>query len=184
MLDRVRCLSHGLRSLVARLQQQGWRQVCIGQGIPKLTGVPSRRYSRITAYLYVGPQIGRAGKKQLERWGVTGSINMRAEYDDAAHHLALTQYCYLPTLDGQAPTREQLEHGIAFIHKVLGEGGKVYIHCQSGVGRAPTMAAAYLLSQGSTLAEVLTLIGRARPFIALTGEQLERLRTFEQRPSA
>lgn len=177
----------GVRGFGARLQQHGWQAALMwlgGQGLPRLTGVPLARFSRITPDIYVGPQISRAGKTQLEAWGITGSVNLRAEYDDAAHHLALPHYCYLPTIDRQAPTLAQVEQGLAFIQTVLAKGGKVYIHCESGVGRAPTLAAAYFIRQGLNRAAAIALIARARPFIDLTEAQRALLHRVETQSAA
>jgi len=184
MLMSLRFLRNGLRNFVYRLRTQGWRAALIrlgGHGLPRLTGIPFVRYSRITPEIYVGPQISLVGKKQLKAWGIASSINMRDEFDDAAHDLGLKHYCYLPTDDGQAPTIQQLEQGIAFIQQMLGQNEKVYIHCRSGVGRAPTMAAAYFMRQGYTMNDAVRLIGQARPFINITLAQLEVLRQLEQR---
>ena len=41
-----------------------------------------------------------------------------------------------------------LLEGTAFAERIVNAGGKVYIHCAGGIGRAPTMAAAYFMSQG------------------------------------
>lgn len=71
-----------------------------------------------------------------------------------------------------------LAQGIAFIGHVVSAGGKIYIHCRSGLGRAPTMATAYFMSQGYTLNEALALIAAKRPFIKLTPEQLTYLKRF------
>ena len=131
-----------------------------GRGIPKITGVPLLRYSRVTPQIYVGPQYNKLGKRILQREGITGDVNMRVEFDDAAHGLALEQYCHLPTVDDAAPAVDHLQKGVDFIAGVVQGGGKVYIHCKAGVGRAPTMAAAYFLSQGMTLDEVIALIKR------------------------
>ena len=38
--------------------------------------------------------------------------------------------------------------GVCFIDAEINRGGKVYIHCAVGCGRAPTMTAAYLISTG------------------------------------
>jgi protein-tyrosine phosphatase len=103
---------------------------------------------------------------------------MRHEADDAARGLAPRDYCYLPTIDDTAPTEEQLNTGVAFIHKVIANGGKVYIHCSAGVGRAPTMAAAYLIYTGYSLEEALLLIRKVRPFIYIMPPQMDRLRSY------
>jgi dual specificity MAP kinase phosphatase len=167
--------------LVRRVREQGlWTTVqwAWGRGIPKLTGVPLFAYSRITPQLYVGPQYGRRGRQALQEEGITGVVNMRVEYDDAAHGLALERYCHLPTVDDDSPSAEHLQKGVDFITGVVAEGGKVYIHCKGGIGRAPTMAAAYLVSQGMGLDDALATIKQARPFIHITSPQMAALRRY------
>jgi predicted protein tyrosine phosphatase len=167
--------------LADRLKTQGgvvtlnW---LLGHGLPRLMGIPILRYCRVTPQIYVGAQIGAIGKRRLLAQGFTASVNLRREFDDAARGLALTQYCYLPTDDEHAPTLAQLEAGAAFIHAVLESGGKVYIHCHGGIGRAPTLAAAYFMRQGYSLEAALALIRTVRPFIRPTVEQLEQLKRF------
>ncbi len=145
-----------------------------------MTGVPIIRYSQITPLIYVGPQHGRRGLHKLERIGITGLINLRSEFDDAAHGLAPVPYCHLPTANDAAPTTEHLVRGMSFIDKVVSEGGKVYIHCAGGVGRAPTMAAAYFIAHGWSLDEAINLIRGKRPFIVITPPQLNQLRLIEE----
>ena len=77
-----------------------------------------------------------------------------------------------------------LAQGVAFIEEVVAAGGKVYVHCAAGMGRAPTLAAAYLIRQGLEVAAALALIRRARPFIELTPPQLEQLRRLERNVAA
>ena len=172
----------GLGILYHRIRYQGigvtlaW---VVGRGVPKLTGVPLLRYSRITPTVYVGPQFNKRGKKALEKAGINGDINMRIEFDDAAHGLALADYCYLPTIDDAAPTMSHLQEGAAFAQRVIDEGGKVYIHCAGGIGRAPTMAAACFMSQGMSLDAALALIMATRPFINIMPPQMARLRELE-----
>jgi protein tyrosine phosphatase (PTP) superfamily phosphohydrolase (DUF442 family) len=173
----------GWRILWRRLHEQGlWvtLQWVWGRGLSYITGVPLLRYSRVTPQLYVGPQFNARGKRHLEQEGVTAVVNLRTEFDDAAHGLAFPQYCYLPTIDDDSPSSEHFQQGVDFIHSVIEEGGKVYIHCKAGVGRAPTLAAAYLISRGYSLDAALALIERARPFIAITPPQMEALRRYER----
>jgi hypothetical protein len=170
------------RILWQRLQTQGWRITLIwvyARGLPMVTGIPTKNYSRITPDIYVGPQYRQSGKHKLQQWGIDGDVNMRIEFDDAAHNLALTHYCHLPTVDDTAPTLDHLQQGVEFIDRVVAGGGKVYIHCAGGIGRAPTMAAAYFMSQGHTLAEAIALIKKSRPFINITPPQLAQLKRFE-----
>jgi protein-tyrosine phosphatase len=57
----------------------------------------------------------------------------------------------------------------------------VYIHCAGGVGRAPTLAAAYLITQGMPLDEALAQIRKVRPFINIVPQQMAGLKEFEAR---
>ena len=128
----------GARILIHRVRTQGVKTTLIwvyGRGFSKLTGIPLRRYSQITPEVFIGGQYGRRGKNTLERWGVNGVVNLRTEFDDAAHGLALEHYCHLPTIDDAAPTLDHLQAGADFIQRVIDGGGKVY-HSLRGRGRA------------------------------------------------
>jgi len=144
----------------------------------RLAGRPIWRYCSITPELGVGGQISAAGWRWLARRGFTADLNMRTEFDDAAHDITPDAYLWLPTVDDHAPSLEQLQAGVDFVRQVVQEGGKVYIHCASGVGRAPTMAAAYLISTGLSPDQALALIRQARPFIKPTPPQLAILQQF------
>ncbi len=182
VLKLLNLIKKGSRILIWRLRTQGaWVTLVwfYGRGIPLITGIPMIKFSQITPEIYVGPQYNRAGKRSLERQGITGDVNMRIEFDDAAYGLALEHYCHLPTIDDDAPTVDHLNQGIAFIRQVTAEGGRVYIHCAGGVGRAPTMAAAYFISQGFSLEQAIELIKKSRPFIKIMPPQMAQLRQFE-----
>jgi protein-tyrosine phosphatase len=114
----------------------------------------------------------------LAAQGLTADVNMRSEFDDATRGIAPGAYLWLPTHDDHAPTPEQLRTGVAFIRQVIEQGGKVYVHCGSGVGRAPTMAAAYLVSTGLSADQAWALIRKTRPFIKPTRPQLAALEQF------
>ena len=183
----LKALAKGVSTVTGRLRTQGVRTTALwayARGLPKVTGVPLLDYSRVTGSLYVGPQYRRQGIPALERAGITHIVNMRSEFDDAAHGLTLgddpAAYCHLPTDDDDPISPEHIERGIAYIARAIGDGGKVYVHCTAGVGRAPCMAAAYLVSTGLSMDEALGAIRRTRPFIRPTAEQLLALRQFEE----
>ena len=175
-------LKKGWIVFIRRVRTQGFITTLVwmyGRGLPYLTGSPLLQYSEVTPHLYVGPQYRERGKRLLEDRGINACINMRIERDDAALGLALERYLHLPTIDDAAPSLEHLEQGVDFIRDVLASGGKVYIHCGAGVGRAPSMAAAYLMAEGQSLDEALALIRKPRPFIAITPPQMNQLRKLE-----
>lgn len=179
-----RLLFKPVRIVTHRVRTQGLTttvQWLWGRGLARLTGALVLSHSRITPELYVGPQYGKIGKQQLERAGITGDVNMRVEFDDAAHGLALAEYCHLPTVDETPPSLEHLHTGAQFIARVISGGGKVYIHCAGGVGRAPTMAIAYFITQGMALDDAVALVRDGRPYVDMLPPQMARLREFEAR---
>lgn len=172
----------GIRIFLQRVRTEGLLPALVwlyGRGMPVLTGSPIMKYGQVTPDVYVGTQYRKPGKRKLEKLGFTGCVNLRVEFDDAAYGLNLKHYCYLPTVDGEAPTLDQLRQGVTFIDEVVAGGGKVYIHCRGGIGRAPTMAAAYLISRGLSAEEATGLIKKSRPFIGLHSGQWEQLKRFE-----
>ncbi len=178
----TRFVRKGARILRDRLREQGVKTTVIwayGRGIAKVTGIPPLRFSQVTEHLYVGPQYDERGKAHLELHGITASVNLRIEFDDAEFGLSLTHYCHLPTIDDDAPTQDHLHKGVVFIREHISAGDKVYIHCAGGIGRAPTMAAAYLVATGCSVNEALTAIRAVRPFISPTASQMRALHEFE-----
>jgi protein tyrosine phosphatase (PTP) superfamily phosphohydrolase (DUF442 family) len=183
MQKYVRLFQKGWKIILRRLRTQGLRTTLLwayGRGMPAFTGVPLLQFCQVTPHLYVGSQFNRMGKRMLEQQGFQACVNMRIERDDAAFGLALAKYLHLPTVDDEAPSVEHLIKGVDFIREIIQSGGKVYIHCGAGVGRAPTMAAAYLIAEGHTLDEALALIRKSRPFITITPPQMQQLKQFEK----
>jgi len=177
----ARTVVKGLRIVARRLRLQGVR-VTFTWAWTRLylwtVGRPVFRYCGITPQLYVGGQINARGWRWLAERGLTADVNMRSEFDDAAHGIEPDAYLWLPTHDDHAPSLDQLRSGVAFMGQVIEGGGKVYVHCASGVGRAPTMAAAYLVSTGLSPDQAWAQIRRARPFIRPTPPQLAVIDEF------
>ena len=136
-----------------RLTQQGLRVTAMWAAdhiVRMVTGAPIRSVSQITPQFYVGGQYRQRGWSRLAARGITAVVNLRIEFDDAAAGIAPSRYLYLPTVDDEPPTLEQLHEGNAFIAAEIAQGGGVYIHCGAGIGRAAAMAAAYFVSTGLT----------------------------------
>lgn len=143
-----------------------------------VTGAPIRSVSQIRPQLHVGGQYRQRGWRRLAARGVTAVVNLRIEFDDGARGIAPAHYLYLPTIDDTPPSLEHLHQGTDFIRRHIERGGGVYVHCGSGVGRAPTMAAAYLVSTGMTPAQAWARIRRVRPFIRPRPKQVSQVTRF------
>jgi predicted protein tyrosine phosphatase len=143
-----------------------------------VTGAPIQGVSQITPHLHVGGQYRRRGWRRLAARGITSVVNLRIEVDDQARGIAPVSYLYLPTVDDAAPSLEHLRAGVDFIAERVASGQGVYVHCGSGVGRAATVAAAYLSSTGLSAEEAWARIRQVRPFIRPSAVQLAQIRRF------
>lgn len=139
---------------------------------------PVRGQTEILPNLFVGPQFKQRGWKSLEKWGIDSVVNMRREFDDRSLGIEIPNYHHIPLVDDTAPSVEELESGVKFITENIDRGGKVYIHCGAGVGRAPTMASAYLISKGMTPKEAEETIRAKRSFIRMVRLQRDVLAAY------
>lgn len=172
-LSRIWSLAKtGPAAIVTRFVDQTYR---------KRTGAPHWELSEITPQLYVGGQHYPQGYQEMLDKGITGIVNMReAHFSDEDMGVAGPNHLHLATRDNTPPKVEDLIRGAKFIHDQVEDGGKVYVHCGVGVGRAPTMMAAYLITTGLSPDEALYKIRKIRPFIHLTGRQRRVLDAFQQ----
>lgn len=130
---------------------------------------------KVTPNVYLGGAFNKNKIAQIKKWGITAVISLRQKLPPGGINTL-----HIPTKDRHAPTIKELEQGIDFIKKEIANGGKVYIHCRSGVGRGPTMLIAYLISTGYELKKAIKLIKQVRNFISLTAVQMDRLIEFEK----
>ncbi len=172
----------GLNIFTGRLKTQGLGATWLwaaDHAVRIITGAPILGVSQITPQLHVGGQYARRGWPKMAERGITAVVNMRIEYDDNHAGIAPQRYLHLPTVDDTAPTLEHLREGSAFIAEEIDGGGAVYVHCASGVGRAPALAAAYFVSTGLSAEDAWDRIRAVRPFVRPTAPQIEQIRRFE-----
>ena len=161
----------------------------VDQFTRKMTGSPVWDLARITPQLYVGGQHYPSGWEEMNGEGITAIVNLREPHHcDITKGVGGAKHLHIATRDNTPPSLEDLDAAADFIHEEIEAGGKVYIHCGLGVGRAPTTAAAYFIKhQGMNTDAALKLIAEKRPFVHLTSSQKARLRSFEEmlhRPAA
>ena len=138
--------------------------------------------TQITPLLLVGGQF------DLEQWpaiyalGVRAVLSLQAEREDRFAGAPPERALRLRVIDFTAPTQAQLDEGVRFITAAHAAELPVFVHCHGGIGRAPLMAAAYLMASHSlTHREALVMLRAARPLIAPNQTQLACLRTYEAR---
>jgi len=85
----------------------------------------------------------------LFRKGVRADISLEEIKIDTP--TGVDYFLWLPTKDHQAPTEDKLALGVQTLDFFIKRKIKVYIHCQRGHGRAPTLFVAYLVRNGMVL---------------------------------
>ncbi|PIS05343.1 MAG: protein phosphatase [Candidatus Buchananbacteria bacterium CG10_big_fil_rev_8_21_14_0_10_42_9] len=138
-------------------------------------------YNKIADYLYVGSNFCCQmdfDKMLIQKEGIAADVSIEDERVDAPFGLKF--FLWLPTKDNTAPTFDQLKAGANFIKEMIDQKKPVYIHCKNGHGRAPTMAAAYLIMAGMGVDEAIALLKKQRPEVHPVAEQIEALRKFSQ----
>jgi protein-tyrosine phosphatase len=109
--------------------------------------------------LYVGARVPAAALPS----GLELVVDLTSEWPAHASVRGLAGYRCLPVLDGSTPPCE--EGFLDLVCEVALAEGAVYLHCEEGRGRAPTLAAAVLLARGvaADVASALELVCKARP---------------------
>ena len=135
--------------------------------------------SLVAPLLFVGGQFRPAQWPQLQRLGVRAVLSLQAEYEDRFSGPPPEMVLRLLVPDFTPPSLAQLTTGVAFVTEAHRAKLPVFIHCHAGVGRAPIMAAAYLVtSRALSAQEALACVRAARPIIRPNAAQVARLREY------
>jgi len=93
-------------------------------------------------------------KDEFAHYGVEGLLAAYSRHGIQAHHL--------PIVDGRVPALDELESALAFIDARLQSGHGVLVHCVGGLGRAGTVAAAWLKRRGMDAPSAIAKIRATR----------------------
>lgn len=133
-----------------------------------------RRWRGADAPSRVAPGVWVAGRVTARELppSVAVVVDLRAEHPADPAVRRLRGYRSLPVLDGGFPS--DVGAFLALVEEIAGADGDVLVHCDSGRGRAPTMAAALLIARGdaSGVHEALALVHAARPVSSPTRSDL------------
>jgi predicted ATP-grasp superfamily ATP-dependent carboligase len=154
----------------SRLKLQGLR-ITIWRFIEETFGVPIFSARAGSRSIYLGPQISRLGKWKLLLMGFKSSVSLQSEFNDLENGLDLKNHLYLPCVEYQTLNSSDLHKGVSFISDQIKSGGKVYIHCREGRSRAAYLAVAYLIQNGTTIENAISIIRSERPFVDLLPNQ-------------
>jgi atypical dual specificity phosphatase len=83
----------------------------------------------------------------------------------------------IPVRDFHPPAVEQLEQFVTLIAQIPATA-KAVVHCEGGIGRTGTFAAAYWVAKGQTVPDAIARVRQVRPGAVETQAQEEVLRRF------
>jgi len=146
----------------------------IGDKHPKLD------YHYITDGIYIGTNqcCEMHFSEELIKKGISADISFEEKRLDQPFGVKF--YVWLPVKNHTAPSQEQLKFGVAVLDQLVKIHKKVYVHCRSGHGRAPTLVAAYLVRGGATSEAAEKFIKSKRPSIHLERVQRAALKKISQ----
>lgn len=135
-------------------------------------------YDEVTNGIFIGTNqcCQTHFDERLRRAGITADISLEEDRVDQPFGVAF--YLWLPVKDKTAPTQAQLRVGVAALAELVRLGQKVYVHCQSGHGRAPTLVAAYLIKRGKSVREAIALVSQKRAGAHLEAVQRAALEEY------
>ena len=87
---------------------------------------------------------------------------------------------HIPVVDFTAPTLKQVEQAIMMINFYMERNMPVAVHCLAGFGRTGTILACYLVGEGKSADEAITIIRRWRPGSIETFDQEAIIHEYEQ----
>jgi len=130
----------------------------------------------IAPRLYLGGRLFPWEESKLKQYGITSVLDLTCELSEVGFLRRLPGYHCIPLLDGDAPSRPELDAAIGFITERL-RHGSVYVHCAMGHGRSATVVAGYLLASGETadLRSAMERVRGKRPGIRLNAGQQQSL---------
>lgn len=144
----------------------------------------SFEYSKITENLFLGTSLCCQAhfEEELLDKGISVDVSLQGENVDTPFGVEL--FSWIPVMDNTAPTLDQINLGINIIDDAIKKDKKVYVHCEFGHGRAPTLIIAYLLKYGKvgeSVQEVLEYVKSKRSVIHPNDSQISALYEFQSR---
>lgn len=138
--------------------------------------------SQVGQYIFLGTNLCCLSRSHI---GILLDADIHAEIDLEKERQdnmpEVDVYLWLPVPDKTAPKPEQFDAAVALIGKMVSLQKRIYVHCQYGHGRSPTVVAAYFISLGKTVDEAIEEVKSARPEIHIEDVQKKALEEYYNR---
>lgn len=147
----------------------------------RLRGQPAfYRVDRVAPWLLIGPALRDEDYPSLRQFGVTHVVDLRAEHSDDPAFMKSLGYRWrrVTIRDREAPTAEQVDELVRWLDTHPAKDEALYLHCEGGLGRAPTVAMALLIRQRFSVSEAWGMVTTARAEASPTAVQRAWLEDF------
>jgi hypothetical protein len=136
----------------------------------------------VTPKVWFGRKPTAERSEELLKSGCVAVLDLTAESNAPTVLRERVDYRNLGWLDLTHPTLQQLEHALEFIRQHH-ERGVVYVHCQLGLMRSASVAAAWLIDQRivRTASDAARKIREIEPLVVLHGESMGALEALAQK---
>lgn len=141
----------------------------------KKSGIPD--VSSVDENLWVG---GTSSIQSIAKHNIRNILDLRKEARDDPEDIGKHSIDYLNIriADGDPPTPAQAVRAIKWIKQRRSEG--TLVHCNLGRGRAPSVAALYLVYDGASADDAIKIVKRQRRFSYFNRVQLAAIYDFEK----
>lgn len=136
-------------------------------------------YDYITDGIYIGSNQCCSAhlSKLLTDEGIDVDISL--EEDRLDQPFGVISYAWIPVIDMDVPTIEQLEYGIKTLKYFVENGHKIFVHCKNGHGRSSTFVAAYFMkSKNINFEQAFALIKKGRQYAHMNKKQESFLKEY------
>jgi rhodanese-related sulfurtransferase len=145
--------------------------------IPRGLGIPNLRLSKVTPLIFAGYRISKLGQIILKLSGFQYSLDCRFNKDDFDEGLSLKYH--LNPAKKYNSHNELYYHGALFIHEAIGKNKKIYVHCSTGVHKAPSVVAAYFIMMGYRVNDAIEEVCRSNNNFEFGKYLLDELKVYE-----
>lgn len=149
-----------------------------------------RWWDQVDEFLLLGAVPFPKDVPRLKKLGVGGVITLNEPYEtlvpSSLYHAHEIDHLVIPTRDYLfAPSLEDINRAVQFIHQNACCGKTTYVHCKAGRGRSTTIVLCYLVEyKHMTPAIALDYVRSRRPRVLLAPSQWKAVQNYSKhRPS-
>lgn len=168
----------GVRRVVAWWAHSG-PALAFSRITDEVLGLPLRKNCEIDDFLWVGARprlLGRVFLKKIFRRTPVSLLrgDLPGVFPSKSKNtvVPITEFVEIPQSDFLA--------AISLLEKLREDGERAFVHCREGVGRAPSVAAAYLIYRGAPLSAALDKVTAGRRVTKINFLQKASLVRFER----